>query len=132
MSEYVFKLPDLGEGTVEAEIVEWHVKVGDKVREGDVICDVMTDKANVEVPAPVDGTVLRTTGEPGDIVAVGSELIALEARGKAAGRGAGRALVVDRPDRPGAFDHVRRRDTRRSDRGCPRRRAGCLSGRALA
>lgn len=90
MSEYVFKLPDLGEGTVEAEIVEWHVKVGDEVREGDVICDVMTDKANVEVPAPVDGTVLRTTGEPGDIVAVGSELIALEARGKAAGRGAGR------------------------------------------
>ncbi len=86
MSEYVFKLPDLGEGTVEAEIVEWHVKPGDVVREGDVICDVMTDKANVEVPAPVDGKVLRTTGEPGDVVAVGSELIALETAGKAAAR----------------------------------------------
>ena len=62
MSEHVFKLPDLGEGTVEAEIVEWHVKPGDSVAEGDIIADVMTDKANVEVPAPVSGTVLRTTG----------------------------------------------------------------------
>jgi 2-oxoisovalerate dehydrogenase E2 component (dihydrolipoyl transacylase) len=86
MSEYVFKLPDLGEGTVEAEIVEWHVSVGDVVREGDVIVDVMTEKANVEVPAPVDGKVLRTSGQPGDIVAVGSELIALEASEKAARR----------------------------------------------
>ncbi len=78
MSEYVFKLPDLGEGTVEAEIVEWYVKPGDAVTEGDVIADVMTDKANVEVPAPVGGTVLRTTGEPGDLVAVGAELVAFE------------------------------------------------------
>ena len=80
MSEYVFKLPDLGEGTVEAEIVEWHVSVGDTVEEGQVIVDVMTDKANVEVPAPVSGRVLRTSGAPGDVVAVGSELIALETR----------------------------------------------------
>jgi 2-oxoisovalerate dehydrogenase E2 component (dihydrolipoyl transacylase) len=78
MSEYIFKLPDLGEGTVEAEIVEWHVKPGDEVKEGDVIVDIMTDKANVEVPAPVDGRVLRTSGEPGEVVAVGAELIALE------------------------------------------------------
>lgn len=84
MTEYVFKLPDLGEGTVEAEIVEWHVKPGDQVKEGDVIVDVMTDKANVEVPAPVDGTVLRTSGTPGEIVAVGSELIALETAAGAA------------------------------------------------
>lgn len=75
MSEFVFKLPDLGEGTVEAEIVEWHVKTGDQVREDDVIVDVMTDKANVEVPAPVSGTVVRTVGTPGDVVAVGAELI---------------------------------------------------------
>ena len=65
MSEYIFKLPDLGEGTVEAEIVEWHVQPGDSVTEGDIIADVMTDKANVEVPAPVSGTVLRTSGAPG-------------------------------------------------------------------
>ena len=76
MSEFVFKLPDLGEGTVEAEIIEWHVKPGDAVAEGDVIVDVMTDKANIEVPSPTTGTVLRTTGEPGDMVAVGAELIA--------------------------------------------------------
>ena len=82
MSEFVFKLPDLGEGTVEAEIVEWHVKPGDSVTEGDTIADVMTDKANVEVPAPVSGVVLRTTGEPGDMVAVGNELIAIETAGK--------------------------------------------------
>ena len=76
MSEHVFKLPDLGEGMVEAEIVEWHVEPGAEVREGDIVVDVMTDKANVEVPAPVTGTVLRTTGEPGDVVAVGAELMA--------------------------------------------------------
>jgi 2-oxoisovalerate dehydrogenase E2 component (dihydrolipoyl transacylase) len=83
MSEYVFKLPDLGEGTVEAEIVEWHVKPGDTVSEGDIIADVMTDKANVEVPAPVTGTVLRTSGTPGDMVAVGAELIAFDLTGDA-------------------------------------------------
>ncbi len=76
MSEFVFKLPDLGEGTVEAEIIEWHVVPGDEVSEGDIIVDVMTDKANIEVPSPVSGRVLRTTGEPGDMVAVGAELIA--------------------------------------------------------
>lgn len=78
MSEHIFKLPDLGEGMVEAEIVEWHVKPGDVVVEGDLIADVMTDKANVEVPAPVSGTVLRTSGVPGDLVAVGAELAAFE------------------------------------------------------
>lgn len=80
MSEYIFKLPDLGEGTVEAEIVEWHVQPGDSVTEGDIIADVMTDKANVEVPAPVSGTVLRTSGAPGDLVAVGAELAAFETK----------------------------------------------------
>ncbi len=81
MSEYIFKLPDLGEGTVEAEIVEWHVAPGDSVVEGQAIVDVMTDKANVEIPSPVTGTVLRTTGEPGDVVAVQSELIAFDTQG---------------------------------------------------
>ncbi len=103
MSEFVFKLPDLGEGTVEAEIVEWHVQPGDEVKEGDVIVDVMTDKANVEVPAPVDGKVLRTSGEPGEVVGVGTELIALETtavetqrgRREAAGQEAKRAPQRD-------------------------------------
>jgi 2-oxoisovalerate dehydrogenase E2 component (dihydrolipoyl transacylase) len=78
MSRYVFKLPDLGEGTVEAEIVGWRVKPGDTVAEDDVIVEVMTEKAAVEVPAPVAGRVLSTTGSPGDMVPVGAELIVLE------------------------------------------------------
>ena len=78
MSNYVFKLPDLGEGTVEAEIVNWHVKPGDTVAEDDVIVEVMTEKAAVEVPAPVGGRVVSTTGTPGDMVPVGAELIVIE------------------------------------------------------
>ena len=83
MTKFVFKLPDLGEGVVEAEIVEWHVKAGDVVKEDDNLCDVMTDKATVEIPAPKDGTVLAISGEPGDIISVGSELVALEVVGAA-------------------------------------------------
>ena len=78
MSRYVFKMPDLGEGTVSAEVVEWKVKVGDVVTEDQIIAEVMTDKAAVEIPAPVSGRVLSVTGQPGDMVAVGAELIAFE------------------------------------------------------
>jgi len=78
MSRYVFKMPDLGEGTVEAEIVAWHVKVGDLVNEDQLMAEVMTDKAAVEVPAPVTGRVLSVTGAPGEMVKVGSELIVFE------------------------------------------------------
>jgi 2-oxoisovalerate dehydrogenase E2 component (dihydrolipoyl transacylase) len=78
MSRYVFKMPDLGEGTVSAEVVEWKVKVGDAVKEDQVIAEVMTDKAAVEIPSPVSGRVLSITGQPGDMVAVGSELIAFD------------------------------------------------------
>jgi 2-oxoisovalerate dehydrogenase E2 component (dihydrolipoyl transacylase) len=84
MSRYVFKLPDLGEGTVEAEIVAWRVKPGDEVSEDDVIAEVMTEKAAVEVPAPVSGKIVSTTGQPGDMVAVGSELVVLETASGAA------------------------------------------------
>jgi len=78
MSQFVFKLPDLGEGTVEAEIVGWRVKPGDVVAEDDVIVEVMTDKAAVEVPSPVSGRVVSTTGAAGDMVPVGSPLIVFE------------------------------------------------------
>ena len=78
MSRYVFKLPDLGEGTVEAEIVGWRVKPGDVVAEDEVVVEVMTEKAAVEVPSPVSGRVVSTTGAPGDMVPVGAELIVLE------------------------------------------------------
>ncbi|HZC86189.1 MAG TPA: biotin/lipoyl-containing protein, partial [Steroidobacteraceae bacterium] len=88
MSRYVFKLPDLGEGTVEAEIVGWRVKPGDVVAEDDVVVEVMTEKAAVEVPAPVSGRVVSTTGAPGDMVPVGAELIVLETDGAGAGASA--------------------------------------------
>lgn len=83
MAEHIFKLPDLGEGITEAEIVEWHVKPGDVVKEDHTVVDVMTDKATVEIPAPFDATVVRITGEPGDILAVGSELLVFERDGGA-------------------------------------------------
>jgi 2-oxoisovalerate dehydrogenase E2 component (dihydrolipoyl transacylase) len=83
MSRVVFKLPDLGEGTVQAEIVAWRVKPGDSVAEDDVIVEVMTDKAAVEVPSPVTGRVVSTTGNPGDTVPVGTELIVFETAAEA-------------------------------------------------
>ncbi|MGE0030982.1 MAG: dihydrolipoamide acetyltransferase family protein [Steroidobacteraceae bacterium] len=83
MSRFVFKMPDLGEGTVSAEVVEWKVKVGDTVKEDQIIAEVMTDKAAVEIPAPVSGRVVAITGQPGDMVAVGSELIAFDTSGAA-------------------------------------------------
>ncbi|HSQ69983.1 MAG TPA: dihydrolipoamide acetyltransferase family protein [Steroidobacteraceae bacterium] len=78
MTRYVFKMPDLGEGTVEAELVAWHVKVGDLVEEDQIMAEVMTDKAAVEVPAPVKGRVLAVNAAPGDMVPVGSELVVFE------------------------------------------------------
>jgi 2-oxoisovalerate dehydrogenase E2 component (dihydrolipoyl transacylase) len=78
MTRYVFKMPDLGEGTVEAEVVAWHVKVGDFVTEDQVIAEVMTEKAAVELPSPVTGRVLAQTGAPGDMVPVGADLIVFD------------------------------------------------------
>jgi 2-oxoisovalerate dehydrogenase E2 component (dihydrolipoyl transacylase) len=85
MAERVIKLPDVGEGVAEAELVEWHVKVGDMVREDSILAAVMTDKATVEIPAPADGTVSWLGAEVGDTVAVGSPLIKLDVAGEAAG-----------------------------------------------
>jgi 2-oxoisovalerate dehydrogenase E2 component (dihydrolipoyl transacylase) len=84
MSEFIFKLPDLGEGTVEAEIAEWMVKVGDDVKEEDPICAMLTDKAAVELTSPVSGKVISVAGEEGDMVTVGSALIVFETSGIAA------------------------------------------------
>ncbi|HEX9208490.1 MAG TPA: dihydrolipoamide acetyltransferase family protein [Steroidobacteraceae bacterium] len=78
MTRYVFKMPDLGEGTVEAEVVAWHIKVGDQVQEDQVMAEVMTDKAAVEVPSPVSGRVVTLNGQPGDMIRVGSELVVFE------------------------------------------------------
>ncbi len=86
MSEYIFKLPDLGEGTVESEIGEWHVKVGDAVAEEDIVGTMMTDKAAVEISSPVSGTVKKLAGEPGDMIAVGSPLIVFDTDAAAAAK----------------------------------------------
>lgn len=78
---YVFKLPDVGEGTAEAEIVAWHVKPGDTVTEDQPIVDVMTDKATVEIPAPATGVVTWIKGSPGEMLAVGSDILVLRVEG---------------------------------------------------
>lgn len=75
MGMHVFKLPDIGEGVVEGEVVQWHVSVGDAVKEDDPIVDVMTDKATVTIPSPVSGVVSSLNGEAGDMIAVGSALV---------------------------------------------------------
>ncbi|MEL7446446.1 MAG: dihydrolipoamide acetyltransferase family protein [Pseudomonadota bacterium] len=81
MSKFTFNMPDVGEGVAEAEIVEWQVKVGDRVEEDQHLVDVMTDKATIDIESPVSGTVLEVAGEVGDIVAVGSMLLVIEAEG---------------------------------------------------
>jgi 2-oxoisovalerate dehydrogenase E2 component (dihydrolipoyl transacylase) len=81
MADHVIKLPDVGEGIAEAELVEWHVKVGDLVREDAVLAAVMTDKATVEIPSPVEGEILWLGAEIGDRVAVGSDLVRLKVQG---------------------------------------------------
>jgi 2-oxoisovalerate dehydrogenase E2 component (dihydrolipoyl transacylase) len=91
MSQFTFKMPDLGEGTVDAEIVAWHTKPGDAVTEDQLIVEVMTDKAAVEVPAPVSGRVISITGAPGDKVAVGSPLIVFEVGEGVVANGAGQS-----------------------------------------
>ncbi len=84
MATYQFKLPDIGEGIAEAEIVAWHVKVGDRVEEDQQLADMMTDKATVEMESPVAGTVKALAGEVGDQVAIGSVLVEIDTDGAAA------------------------------------------------
>lgn len=82
MGFYVFKLPDVGEGVAEAEVVEWNVKPGDIVKEDDIVGSVMTDKAAVELPSPVDGKIVSLGAELGELVAVGSEIVRFEVAGE--------------------------------------------------
>ncbi|MBC3349011.1 2-oxo acid dehydrogenase subunit E2 [Pseudomonas sp. SWRI196] len=81
MGTHVIKMPDIGEGIAEVELSVWHVKVGDLVVEDQVLADVMTDKAMVDIPSPVHGRVIALGGEPGEVMAVGSELIRIEVEG---------------------------------------------------
>jgi len=81
MARFTFKLPDIGEGISEAEIVAWHVKIGDRVEEDQQIADMMTDKATVEMESPVSGTIVALAGEVGDQVAIGAALVVIETDG---------------------------------------------------
>lgn len=104
MAERVIKLPDVGEGIAEAELVEWHVKVGDIVREDDLLAAVMTDKATVEIPSPVEGEVIWVGADIGDTVAIGSALVRLKVAGEGAadagdadGSAAPESVAVEKP-----------------------------------
>jgi 2-oxoisovalerate dehydrogenase E2 component (dihydrolipoyl transacylase) len=81
MGTHVIKMPDIGEGIAEVELSQWHVKVGDLVVEDQVLADVMTDKAMVDIPSPVHGKVIALGGQPGEVMAVGSVLISIEVEG---------------------------------------------------
>ncbi|MFN3452058.1 MAG: biotin/lipoyl-containing protein, partial [Sphingorhabdus sp.] len=78
MPTFTFNLPDIGEGIAEAEIVAWHVKVGDRISEDQPLADMMTDKATVEMESPVSGVVTKVAGEAGDVIAIGSMLVEIE------------------------------------------------------
>src|SRR5689334_5583232 len=149
MARYEFKLPDIGEGIAEAEIVAWHVTVGDTVAEDQQLADMMTDKATVEMDSPVAGAVIEVAGEVGDMIPIGSVLVVIETAGEAAAAApAAPAATPEEPladgmtEIPAALDPVvphedvsaderREREDRRSgadrrtdDRGVPDRRQG--------
>src|SRR5712671_4547153 len=106
MGTRIVKLPDVGEGVAEAEIVEWHVEVGQSVLEDQVLAAVMTDKATVEIPSPVAGVVAALGGEVGSVLAVGAELVRLEVAGEgneevsAAPREAATTTPAEKPAAP--------------------------------
>ena len=102
MAEHVIRLPDVGEGVAEAELIEWHVKIGDLVREDAILAAVMTDKATVEIPSPVEGKIVWLGAEVGDVVAVGSDIVRLEVRGEVGGAALKGARMVSKAKAPTA------------------------------
>jgi 2-oxoisovalerate dehydrogenase E2 component (dihydrolipoyl transacylase) len=101
MGIHVIKMPDIGEGIAEVELVGWHVQPGDVVAEDQPLADVMTDKATVEIPSPVKGKVVSLGGKVGDVMAVGTELIRIEVEGEG-NVSAGASAVAARPAPPPA------------------------------
>jgi 2-oxoisovalerate dehydrogenase E2 component (dihydrolipoyl transacylase) len=104
MGEHIIKLPDVGEGVAEAELVEWHVEVGELVREDTILAAVMTDKATVEIPSPVDGKVAWLGAKVGDSVAVGAPLVKLEVEGEGAVSEAPAVAAAPTSEKPKAED----------------------------
>ena len=138
------KLPDIGEGTTEAEIVSWLVKIGDIVEEDDPLAEVMTDKATVEIPSPAAGTVVSLGGKVGEKLAVGSDLVVLETHSEAAHphppaaaaaslpspqAGEGREALVQTLS-PAVRERVVRRKAASRVRVNPSPRRRCATGRA--
>ncbi|HWW19829.1 MAG TPA: dihydrolipoamide acetyltransferase family protein [Steroidobacteraceae bacterium] len=122
MSRYAFQLPDLGEGTVCAEIVSWLVKPGDQVSEGQPIAEMSTEKAVVELPSPVTGKVISLGGAPGDEIAVGAELITFE-QGAAAPASAPPSAASARPAVSNGHDRAQGETLRVRTSPATRRRA---------
>ena len=106
MTRHVMRLPDLGEGTVSAEVIAWKVKPGDRVREDAPLVEMSTDKAVVEVPSPVSGQVVSITGNPGDVIAVGAELAVFEIEVKADAKAAVSAPTVTASPQVGSIAAV--------------------------
>ncbi len=132
MGEFVIKMPDVGEGVAEAELVEWHVKAGDPVREDMVIAAVMTDKATVEIPSPVTGTVLWLGAEIGDTIAVKAPLVRIETAGEG---GEDEAAPDAAPPKAAAAAAARRTGEsrgRKADRPAPRAEAAAPAEKPLA
>lgn len=98
MGEHIIKMPDIGEGVAEAELVEWHVQIGAEVREDDILAAVMTDKATVEIPAPRNGRVLWLGADIGESIAVGAPMIRMEVEG--AGNAASASAEAPEASRP--------------------------------
>ena len=82
MGRFTFRLPDIGEGIAEAEIVAWHVAVGDMVEEDGRLADMMTDKATIEMESPVSGRIIEVAGAVGDVIAIGAPLVVIETEGE--------------------------------------------------
>ncbi len=105
MARYEFKLPDIGEGIAEAEIVAWHVKIGDMVKEDQQLADMMTDKATVEMESPVAGRVVEVAGEVGDQIPIGSVLVVFETDADASAAPADAAPPAPQQDGPEGERH---------------------------
>jgi 2-oxoisovalerate dehydrogenase E2 component (dihydrolipoyl transacylase) len=108
MGKFTFKLPDIGEGIAEAEIVAWHVKVGDVIEEDQPIADMMTDKATVEMESPVSGVVVTVAGEAGDVIPIGSMLVEIEVEGEVE---ADQAVISEVKSEPAKSDVITSSDT---------------------
>ena len=106
MARYEFKLPDIGEGIAEAEIVAWHVKIGDVIEEDQQLADMMTDKATVEMESPVAGKVLEVAGEVGDMIPIGSVLVVIETEGEGAAAAPEEPLADGMTEIPEALEPI--------------------------